>query len=187
MGVKLIGRSLFYNLGAVFMCFCCFFVLQSSKPVVDENFKVVNIPVRIHSAYLSNIQRALTDIDSVSGVEIILEDNSLRLRMSTDKMFRISRAELNGEAQSMLKALSAHLRSDPPSHVHIEGHTNDEPTNTPQYPNNWYLSAARAIAVGMFLGDEGIERVTAQGFGDSVPLGRPEEQKNARIEIIVTP
>jgi chemotaxis protein MotB len=139
---------------------------------------------------LLSLREAVSDISAASGLEVMIEGDCLRLRMYAGSMFRVSRAELSREAQADLKVLSARIRSHVPGYIQIEGHTSDEPTNTPQYPNNWYLSSARAIAVGVFLIDEtGMDanRITALGLGSSEPLNGSDRAKDNRIEIIVIP
>ena len=184
----MIEKSLFFNLGAVLVCFISFFVSQGVKDEKVVSIEFVDVPViETNRANLSNIQKALSGIDDTSDIEVIVEADELRIRMYTGKMFRVSRAELSREAQTVLKEMSKQLRANMPSHIHIEGHTDDEPTDTPQYPNNWYLSSARAIAVGRLFIDETDmkpHQVTAQGFGASKPL---DTEKSARIEIVVTP
>lgn len=73
--------------------------------------------------------------------------------------------------------------------LRVDGHTDQRPISTPQFPSNWELSAARAIAVVKYLSEQGIpaERLAAAGFGEFQPLdpGRSEEAlaRNRRIEI----
>jgi chemotaxis protein MotB len=164
--------------------------MQKQQRIEVNNFERAALTVETNTDSPQSIREALADIDSALGVEVMVEEKNLRVRMYADKMFRVSRAELSLEAQAALRAVSMRLRVHTPSHISIAGHTNDEPTDTPQYPNNWYLSSARAIAVGMFLIDEtGMDPklITAQGYGASMPLEQPDKGKNARIEIIVTP
>ena len=188
MAFYLTDRSLFYNFGAVLICLLCFFTAQ--KPDTVNIQTITGVSNKANADRLSAISGGLSDFARDSGLEVMIEKDSIRLRMYTDNMFRVSRAELSRDAQAALKSLSMRLRVYTPSHIHIEGYTTDEPTNTPQYPNNWYLSSARAIAVGMYLINEAgmdAKRVTAQGRGSSIPLDVSHQTKNGRIEIIVTP
>jgi len=182
----LADKSVIYNLGAVFACFMCLII---QNEIETKNLQPAGTAVETTDSLLS-IRGAFSDIYSGSGVEVITEKDQLRLRMYTDSMFRVSRAELSREAQTTLKSVSMRLRVNTPSHIHIEGHTSNEPTDTPQFPNNWYLSSARAIAVAMFLVNEtgmDAKRITAQGYGSSLPLYVSDSKKNGRIEIIVNP
>ena len=76
--------------------------------------------------------------------------------------------------------------------LRIDGHTDKRPISTPQFPSNWELSAARAIAVAKILVDEGVSpnRLVAAGFGEFQPIdtGDTEEayRRNRRIEFKLT-
>jgi chemotaxis protein MotB len=81
----------------------------------------------------------------------------------------------------------------------VQGHTDDSPINTPQFPSNWELSAARASAVVRYFAEKGIatERMRATGFADTIPKvpnrdpqGNPirvNQEENRRITIRVFP
>lgn len=75
--------------------------------------------------------------------------------------------------------------------VTIEGHTDNVPIKTPQFPSNWELSAVRATTVLRLFADAGVspERLTAIGYGDQRPVesnatteGRA---RNRRVTILV--
>jgi chemotaxis protein MotB len=71
----------------------------------------------------------------------------------------------------------------------VVGHTDRIPINTPQFPSNWELSAARALSVVKFLQEAGIpaSRLAATGYGEHQPLesgNTPDAlAKNRRIEL----
>ncbi len=56
--------------------------------------------------------------------------------------------------------------------VQVEGHTDNVPIGTLQFPSNWELSAARAASVVHFLGSLGVaaDRLVAVGFGEHRPV-----------------
>jgi len=76
--------------------------------------------------------------------------------------------------------------------LRIDGHTDRIPINTPQFPSNWELSTARAVAVVRYLADQSVpqRRMVAAGFGEFFPVadGTTAEalQKNRRIEVKLT-
>jgi flagellar motor protein MotB len=55
--------------------------------------------------------------------------------------------------------------------IRVEGHTDDTPIDTPQFPSNWELSGARASAVVHFFLEQGIpaQRLRAVGYADTEP------------------
>ena len=71
----------------------------------------------------------------------------------------------------------------------VEGHTDNIPISTPQFPTNWELSAARAASVVRLFVDTEVDprRLTASGYADqrpvadnATPTGR---QANRRVAI----
>ncbi len=76
--------------------------------------------------------------------------------------------------------------------LRVDGHTDAIPIATAQFPSNWELSSARAIAVVKYLVEQGVpaNRLAATGFGEFQPLDpRPGEianRRNRRIEFKLT-
>lgn len=79
---------------------------------------------------------------------------------------------------------------NPELRLGFEGHTDNIPINTVQFPSNWELSAARAIAVAKFYIEElGFNpgQVSTEGFGQHVPIESNDTPQgraaNRRVEI----
>src|SRR5262245_52804143 len=72
--------------------------------------------------------------------------------------------------------------------LQVDGHTDNKPINTREFPSNWELSSARAIAVVKFLHDQGIpfENLVAAGYGEYQPLSTMDTARNRRIELKLT-
>ena len=76
--------------------------------------------------------------------------------------------------------------------LRIDGHTDNRPISNAQFPSNWELSAARAIAVVQYLIAKGVSpnHLIAAGFGEYQPLdtGTSDEARarNRRIELKLT-
>jgi chemotaxis protein MotB len=72
--------------------------------------------------------------------------------------------------------------------LQVDGHTDNKAIASAQYPSNWELSAARAIAVVKFLHSEGIpnDRLVAAGYGEHQPLSSTDPARNRRIELKLT-
>jgi chemotaxis protein MotB len=88
--------------------------------------------------------------------------------------------------------LSAKIPEDVPWILRVDGHTDARRIQTPQFPSNWELSTARALAVAKFLISQGLqpEHVAAAGFGEFQPLdasgGVEADRRNRRIELRLT-
>jgi chemotaxis protein MotB len=105
------------------------------------------------------------------------------------------RPEASGELDriaSALVELEKQVPPDIPWVIRVDGHTDQRPINTPQFPSNWALSSARAIAVVQALIARGVQpqHLVAAGFGEFQPLdnGTTEESyaRNRRIELKLT-
>lgn len=87
-------------------------------------------------------------------------------------LFDLGKAELKPEAITILDVLAAELAKYPDNDIKIEGHTDNMPISNAQFPNNWYLSSARAISVASYYVEvKGFppERLSAVGYGEYAP------------------
>ena len=75
--------------------------------------------------------------------------------------------------------------------ITIEGHTDNVPIKSVQFPSNWELSAVRATTVLRLFADAGIaaERLTAIGYADTRPvepnLLADGRARNRRVTILI--
>lgn len=73
----------------------------------------------------------------------------------------------------------------------VEGHTDNTPINTPQFPSNWELSGVRASSVVRLFIESGVDarRLTATGYADQRPLAdnatAEGRQRNRRVAITI--
>ncbi len=122
-----------------------------------------------------------------------------RFVLQSEVLFPAGQAILRSEAGPEIDRIAAALveleRVIPPDIawiVRIDGHTDSRPINTPQFPNNWALSSARAIAVVEAFIAKGVSprHLAATGFGEYQPLdlGTSDEAyaRNRRIEFKLT-
>jgi chemotaxis protein MotB len=114
----------------------------------------------------------------------------LVIRMKSAILFSEAQAALTPQAESVLAGLAPVL-ARAPSRLRVEGHTDDVPIHSAQYPSNWELSTARAISVIRYLEEHGIERdrLSVAGYGEFhpfVPNDSAERRAlNRRVEIVV--
>ena len=107
----------------------------------------------------------------------------------------VVRPEGQGELDriaGLLQELERQIPPDIPWVLRVDGHTDVRPIRTPQFPDNWALSAARAIAVVQYLMSKGVppQRLVAAGFGEFQPLDPATTDeaysRNRRIELKLT-
>ncbi|MBK1887162.1 MULTISPECIES: peptidoglycan -binding protein [Marinobacter] len=122
-----------------------------------------------------------------------------RFLLPSELLFASGSAQLGDEGKRELDKLAGVLLevvktipADLDWILRIDGHTDLIPINTLQFPSNWELSTARAVAVVRYLSNQGVpqNRMVAAGFGEFFPVAEGVTQgalqKNRRIEIKLT-
>jgi chemotaxis protein MotB len=117
----------------------------------------------------------------------------LKIRLVTDGvLFDSGSAVVKSGGRPTLAEIGRIIDQEASHPVQVEGHTDDQPINTSQYPSNWQLSGARAAAVVQTLNGAGVsgKRMSLAGYaaehpvaGNATPAGRAQ---NRRVEIILT-
>lgn len=101
------------------------------------------------------------------------------------------KAELDKLA-TILTDLGHEMPPDIPWILRVDGHTDARPIRSAQFPSNWNLSTARAVAVVEYLITRGLpaDRIAATGFGEFQPLDLASNddayRRNRRIEFKIT-
>jgi chemotaxis protein MotB len=141
---------------------------------------------------LREIMRSLkneTQLDIIQMKE--LTNGDIILTLPDTVLFRTGEAVLRPEARPFIQAISEVL-IELDRRVRVEGHTDNVPISTVQFPSNWELSATRAVTVVRSLSElYGLpaDHLTAVGHADSRPLAdnlTPENRaKNRRVELVV--
>jgi chemotaxis protein MotB len=117
----------------------------------------------------------------------------LKVRLLTDDLFFDSgSAVINAGALSTLDQIGVIIAEEAKHPVEVEGHTDDRPIATSQYPSNWQLSGARAGAVVQRLTGAGVagRRVSLGGYAAQHPVASNATSagraRNRRVEIVLT-
>ena len=139
---------------------------------------------------LNGLTKFLYENDIYEEVGIELTSKGIRLRISNPMLFELGGADLKPEIHPVLSKL-AELTKSWPSQIRIEGHTDDLPIHTAEYPSNWELSSARALNVLKYFQEQGASpsKLAALGHAEHRPLvpnTSPENRaKNRRVEIFI--
>ena len=141
---------------------------------------------------LRQIMRSLKNETHLEIIELKeLTNGDIVLTLPDTVLFRSGESTLRPEARPFIQAISEVL-IELDRHVRVEGHTDNVPITTVQFPSNWELSATRAVTVVRTLSERyGVQsnHLTAVGHADSRPLTdnlTPENRaKNRRVEIVV--
>lgn len=143
------------------------------------------------SLMMNQLRQALRELNLEKNVQVEMRENGILIRLDAPVLFDLARAELKSEIFPVLDKI-AELTQQWPNEIRVEGHTDNLPIHTREYPSNWELSVARAVAVLKYFVSRGIppSRLSAVGYGEFRPLvpntSEENRAKNRRVEIYIT-
>jgi chemotaxis protein MotB len=147
---------------------------------------------KFRSEFFGRLRRILANRDDIRVVgDRFVFQSEVLFGKGEARLSPTGREEIAKLAVAM-QQLVAEIPEDLNWVLQVDGHTDDDPINTAQFPSNWVLSSARAIAVVEALAQVGIppRHLVAAGFGEFQPLdpGTSEDAKtrNRRIELKLT-
>ena len=172
----------------------------------ESQAQIADLGRRLNAALAQKVQelaryrseffgRLRTILGDRTDIEIVGD----RFAMQSEIFFASGSADINPSGQEQLdkialavREIAAEIPDDIALVLRVDGHTDANPIATPQFPSNWYLSSARAIAVVDYLVAQGVpaRNLVAAGFGEHHPLvaGRTaaDNTRNRRIEFKLT-
>ena len=126
----------------------------------------------------------------LEGVEVSRVAEGISLRVQDRLLFPSATAELTEGGSSLVGSLLETIqRYD--GEVWVEGHSDSQTINTPEFSSNWALSSARAIAIVEALEEAGVasERLRAVGLAATQPLADNDtaegRARNRRVEVVI--
>nr|WP_321153433.1 flagellar motor protein MotB [uncultured Acetatifactor sp.] len=142
---------------------------------------------------VEQIEEALSENDIADEVELSFTAQYVKLTMNGGLLFDSGSALLKDDAKLIIDKVGLILeRYGNGGIIEIEGHTDNVPMHSAQYPSNEELSSARALSVFYYL----TETTTLNplnlkhaGMGERVPIAdnsTPEgRSRNRRVEILI--
>jgi chemotaxis protein MotB len=169
----------------------------------DQGVQIAELGRRLNSALASKVQELARYRSEFFGRLREILGNRQDIQIVGDRFvfqseifFESGSADIGQQGREQLDVLATTLilllpeiPKDLDWVLRIDGHTDDRPISSPQFPSNWELSTARAVSVLKYLASRGIpaDRLAAAGFGEFRPIdtsGTEEgRRKNRRIEI----
>ena len=124
-------------------------------------------------------------------VSIVSDERGVILQLKDSILFEKAKADLKDDSLALLDKING-LILILPNAVIIEGHTDNVPINTIEFPTNWELSGDRASKVLRYFTEikgQDPKKFTYQGCGDTKPLveNNTEENRaiNRRVNILI--
>ena len=143
---------------------------------------------------IEGIKAKLDKFASDNGIQTKLvssiEERGLVVSIQETLLFASGSADITTRAHEILEKITTVL-AVAPNQIKVEGHTDNLPISTPQFPSNWELSVIRATNVVQILQRNGItpNRLSATGYGEYRPISSNDTEasrgKNRRIDLII--
>lgn len=137
-----------------------------------------------------DILEVMAPLVNQGKVRVVETSRGVTIEINDSVLFPPGAAQLQATSVRAMQAVAEVIAAtDFP--VTIEGHTDNIPIKTPQFPSNWELSAVRATTVLRLFADVGVsaDRLTAIGYGDQRPVeanSTPEGRaRNRRVTILI--
>ena len=142
---------------------------------------------------VEEMEEALRENDIADEVEVSFTAQYVKLTMNGGLLFDSGSAQLKDEAKLIIDKVGLMLeRYGNGGSIEIEGHTDNVPMKSAQYPSNEELSSARALSVFYYLLDTtSLDPINLKhaGMGERVPIAdnaTPEgRSRNRRVEILI--
>jgi chemotaxis protein MotB len=148
----------------------------------DEQFKQVKRNIDQY-AQQHNLKKKVTTEITRRGLVI---------RLLTDGvLFDSGEAKIKPGAMPLMEKIAGLLQVDQEHPINVEGHTDNVPIHSSQFPTNWELSTARAASVvRLLIADNApAERLGAVGYAQLHPIASNDSaggrSRNRRVEIVL--
>jgi chemotaxis protein MotB len=125
-------------------------------------------------------------------VQTVIDHRGLVVRVLTDRvLFDSGEATLRPVGLPLLGEIANLLNVSRSQPIVVEGHTDNVPISSAQFPSNWELSTARATTVVRYLITQAVNRarLSAAGYADLHPVASNATDAgralNRRVEIVL--
>ncbi|GAB4175083.1 MAG: flagellar motor protein MotD [Rhodocyclaceae bacterium] len=161
------------------------------RPARDEKAEAQRREVKEKMRGMAGeIARILQPLVKEGHVRVTETASGVTVEINASVLFAVGDARLAPPAANALRLLAGVIaRADLP--VTVEGHTDDTPIATAQFPSNWELSVVRASSVVRLFVEAGVpaRRLTATGYGEQRPVADNASSagraRNRRVAILI--
>ncbi|MCM1540036.1 MAG: flagellar motor protein MotB [Blautia sp.] len=164
--------------------------VQSPEAMQEVLEKIEEAQLQANEELAENVAEALQEDSIADQVDVSFTAQYVQLTMNGALLFDSGSADLKTESEQILQKVGNILQYYGNGIIEIEGHTDNVPINSSQYPSNEELSDARALSVFYFLHDNtSLEPTNLRhaGMGERVPIADNStaegRSRNRRVEI----
>jgi chemotaxis protein MotB len=157
-------------------------VLPGSVDIVDSDDQLAQL--------FSELEELEQHLKKENDITLAYTSKGLVMRLTDRALFEVGVAAISPQAIPLLKKVGE-IIAGTDFEVRIEGHSDDLPIKTAQFPSNWELSTARAVNVLRYFletGEISSQRLSAVGFSEFQPVvpndSTEHRAQNRRVEII---
>ena len=136
------------------------------------------------------VEQAMTGLVQQKLIAVRRHSLWVEVEIRTDILFPSGVATLSPAAVDVLRQLAETLKPFP-NPIRVEGHTDNRPISTREFPSNWELSSARAASVVHLFSQTGLNpsRLAVIGLGEFRPAESNDTQEgrnaNRRVLLII--
>lgn len=127
-------------------------------------------------------------------VMVVKSGDEILVRFANNILFDTGKADIRPEAQSIMFQISEAMvqYSSRINMIRIEGHTDNIPIHTREFPSNWDLSSTRAVNVLRYVIENHnypVDKISAVGYGEYHPFATNETEEgrslNRRVDFVI--
>ena len=172
-----------------------------STPVSDPHFDLGDFKASVVPILSKKVQivrqvqavlKKFVEEHEKGRITVAATEQGVLVTIADSMVFESGRADIRADALPLLQALAEVMDDSSVKEIRVQGHTDNVPIRSGQFPSNWELSSVRAVMVVRVLTElyhVPPERVSATGFGEFRPVTdnlTPESRtKNRRVELMV--
>ena len=179
---------------------------QSNENIEEKNLEISDLGNKLNRALKDRVgeleeykSEFFGELKKVIGGEKEINIVGDRFVLQSEVIFQSGSAKIESQGIKKLEEITKILISITnkiPKNINwliqVEGHTDNVPISTKEFPSNWELSTARAIAVAKIMMKNGLSsnKINVAGYGEYKPLlennNSTNREKNRRIELKLT-
>ena len=179
---------------------------QSNENIEEKNLEISDLGNKLNRALKERVgeleeykSEFFGELKKVIGGEKEINIVGDRFVLQSEVIFQSGSAKIESQGIKKLEEITKILISITnkiPKNINwliqVEGHTDNVPISTKEFPSNWELSTARAIAVAKIMMKNGLSsnKINVAGYGEYKPLlennNSTNREKNRRIELKLT-